>query len=144
MLRSKRDFMRMSDLVDRLTWRGNTKIGILDLVFPFPINEFGEIYFRNIIPKDLKNRISIELSISPIQRIQQAQRVQQIQVRMKYENIYKSGNAYLFTFFFSNLLIYLFIITIIFSGTSLSSNNIWTINCPQGNTGYVSCHFKKR
>ncbi|RHZ89757.1 hypothetical protein Glove_11g74 [Diversispora epigaea] len=77
--RSKRDFIYMSDFVNRLTWRGNTKIGILDLIFPFPISEFGEIHFQNIVSNNIKNGISIDLSMSQVQRIKQIQRIQQVQ-----------------------------------------------------------------
>ncbi|CAG8537955.1 4069_t:CDS:10 [Diversispora eburnea] len=73
------NFIHMRDLVNRLTWRGNTKIGILDLIFPFPISEFGDIHFQNIISKNIKNGISIDLSMSQVQQIKQIQRIQQVQ-----------------------------------------------------------------
>ncbi|CAG8736057.1 16025_t:CDS:10, partial [Acaulospora morrowiae] len=54
--RSRRGFTHMSNLIDRLLWRGNTKIGTLGLTFPFPLGELGNLYY----PSD-NNAIDLSL-----------------------------------------------------------------------------------
>ncbi|CAI2163768.1 11767_t:CDS:10 [Funneliformis geosporum] len=55
--RTRHNFISMFDLINRLNWRGNTKLGSLGLAFPLPISNFGEVDADRLLPTSNNNVI---------------------------------------------------------------------------------------
>ena len=52
----------MFDLITRLNWRGNTKLGSLGLALPLPISNFGEVDVNKLLYTE-KNNVIQDLSM---------------------------------------------------------------------------------
>ncbi|CAG8469540.1 10675_t:CDS:10 [Cetraspora pellucida] len=61
--RSRRNTLHMHDLVTRLNWRGNTKIGTLGFAFPLPMSVYGDVDVQKLLPDDDRSVIN-DLSFS--------------------------------------------------------------------------------
>ncbi|CAG8437346.1 15521_t:CDS:10 [Funneliformis caledonium] len=61
--RTRHDFISMYDLINRLNWRGNTKLGSLGLALPLPISNFGEVDVDRLLPTS-NNNIIQDLSMA--------------------------------------------------------------------------------
>ncbi|CAG8817648.1 21919_t:CDS:2, partial [Racocetra persica] len=56
--RSRRNTLHMHDLVTRLNWRGNTKIGTLGFALPLPMSVYGDVDVQTLLPNDDRSVIN--------------------------------------------------------------------------------------